>query len=177
MKTPVIWDTIKLIMTSLWYKNNVDIFSTGPLGKYLSEIWIWIQICLVKKTYLEMCLQRDVFFIQNLIRWHVEQFLFKELICFITTDFTVKFLHGILDLRDQAEWNSSENVPECQVINAADFHYNDIMGAMASQITSLTIVYSIAYSDADQRKHKAPRDWPLRGEFIVDRWIPRTNGQ
>ena len=26
------------------------------------------------------------------------------------------------------------------------------MGAMASQITSLTIVYSIVYSDADQRK-------------------------
>ena len=34
-------------------------------------------------------------------------------------------------------------------------HYDDvIMNAMASQITSLTIVYSIVYSDADQRKHK-----------------------
>ena len=34
-------------------------------------------------------------------------------------------------------------------------HYNDvIMGAIASQITSLTIVYSIVYSDADQRKHQ-----------------------
>ena len=32
-------------------------------------------------------------------------------------------------------------------------HYNDvIMGAMASQITSLTIVYSSIYSGADQRK-------------------------
>ena len=29
------------------------------------------------------------------------------------------------------------------------------MGAMASQITSLTIVYSTVYSDADQRKHKS----------------------
>ena len=35
-------------------------------------------------------------------------------------------------------------------------HYNDvIMGAMASQITSLTIVYSAVYSDADQRKHQS----------------------
>ena len=35
-------------------------------------------------------------------------------------------------------------------------HYNDvIMGAIASQITSLTIVYSIVYSDADQRKHQS----------------------
>ena len=36
------------------------------------------------------------------------------------------------------------------------FHYGDvIMGAIASQITSLTIVYSTIYSDADQRKHQS----------------------
>ena len=29
------------------------------------------------------------------------------------------------------------------------------MGAMASQITSLTIVFSTVYSDADQRKHQS----------------------
>ena len=29
------------------------------------------------------------------------------------------------------------------------------MGAIASQITSLTIVYSIVYSDADQSKHQS----------------------
>ena len=35
-------------------------------------------------------------------------------------------------------------------------HYNDvIMEAIASQITSLTIVYSIVCSDADQRKHQS----------------------
>ena len=35
-------------------------------------------------------------------------------------------------------------------------HYDDvIMSAMASQITSLTIVYSIVYSDADQRKYQS----------------------
>ena len=34
--------------------------------------------------------------------------------------------------------------------------YSDvIMGAMASQITSLTIVYSTVYSGADQRKHQS----------------------
>ena len=34
-------------------------------------------------------------------------------------------------------------------------HYNDvIMSAMASQITSLTIFYSIVYSGTDQRKHQ-----------------------
>ena len=35
-------------------------------------------------------------------------------------------------------------------------HYDDIiMSAIASQITSLIIVYSIVYSDADQRKHQS----------------------
>ena len=35
-------------------------------------------------------------------------------------------------------------------------HYSDvIMGAITSQITSITIVYSIVYSDADQRKHQS----------------------
>ena len=35
-------------------------------------------------------------------------------------------------------------------------HYNDvIMGPIASQITSFTIVYSIVYSDTDQRKHQS----------------------
>ena len=35
-------------------------------------------------------------------------------------------------------------------------HYNDvIMGPMASQIPSLTIVYSTGYSDANQRKHQS----------------------
>ena len=45
------------------------------------------------------------------------------------------------------------------------------MGAMASQITSITIVYSTAYPDADQTKHQSsaslafvlnsPRKWPV----------------
>ena len=37
------------------------------------------------------------------------------------------------------------------------FHLSDvIMSAMASQVTSLTSVYSNVYSGADQRKHQSP---------------------
>ena len=48
-------------------------------------------------------------------------------------------------------------------------HYSDvIMGAKASQITSLTIVYSDVYSDSDKKKIiKAPRHWPLCREFTA----------
>ena len=35
-------------------------------------------------------------------------------------------------------------------------HYSDvIMGTIASQITSITSVYSTVYSDAEQRKHQS----------------------
>ena len=41
-------------------------------------------------------------------------------------------------------------------IRKATFHYDDvIMSMMASQITSLTIVYSTVYSGADQSKHQS----------------------
>ena len=65
-------------------------------------------------------------------------------------------------------------------------HYNDvIMGMVASQITSLTIVYSIVYSDTDQRKHQSsaslafvrgpvnsPHKWPVtRKMFPFDNVI------
>ena len=49
------------------------------------------------------------------------------------------------------------------------------MGAMASQITSHTIVYSIQAQVKENSK--APRRWPLRGQFIGHRWILRTIGQ
>ena len=69
------------------------------------------------------------------------------------------------------------------MINHNDIHYNDvIMGAIASQITNLTIVYSIVYSDADQRKHQSSESLAFvrgihRGPVTGDRWILRTNGQ
>ena len=70
------------------------------------------------------------------------------------------------------------------VVICISYHYNDIiMGAIASQITSLTIVYSTLYSDADQRKHQSsaslafvlgihrspvnsPHKWPVTGKMF-----------
>ena len=57
-------------------------------------------------------------------------------------------------------------------------HYCDVkMGAMASQITSLTIVYSTVYSTQTKKTSKLRVIGLLCGELIGDRWIPRTNGQ
>ena len=55
-------------------------------------------------------------------------------------------------------------------------HYDDvIMGVMASQITNLTIVYSIVYSDTDKKTSKlrvsglCAGNSPGTGEFPVQR--------
>ena len=53
-----------------------------------------------------------------------------------------------------------------RICSLAIFHYGDvIISTIASYITSLTIVYSNVYWGADQRNIKAPRHWPLCGEF------------
>ena len=50
-------------------------------------------------------------------------------------------------------------------------YYSDVItGAMASQITSLTIVYSTVYSDADQRKHQSSASLAFVREIAVDQW-------
>ena len=57
-------------------------------------------------------------------------------------------------------------------------HYTDvIMTTIASQITSLTIVYPTVYSDADHRKHQSSASLAFVWGIHRDRWIPRTKGQ
>ena len=54
--------------------------------------------------------------------------------------------------------SSANRMPCCSgpVVTERKMHYNDVMmSAMASQLTSLTIVYSTVYSGADQRKHQS----------------------
>ena len=51
---------------------------------------------------------------------------------------------------------SIAGVVELYIIERSNVHYcGVIMGAMASQITSLTIVYLTVHSGADQRKHES----------------------
>ena len=57
-------------------------------------------------------------------------------------------------------------------------HYGDvIMGAIASQITASRLFTQPFIQTQIKENIKAPRHWPLCGEFTGDRWIPRTNGQ
>ena len=51
------------------------------------------------------------------------------------------------------------------------------MGSIASQITSLTIVYSNIYSDTDQRKQQSSVSLAFVRGIHRSLVIPRTNGQ
>ena len=72
-----------------------------------------------------------------------------------------------------------EQIPSSlHTIKVVMVHYIDVtMTAMASQITSLTIVYSTIYSDADQRKHQSYASLAFVWGIHRDRWIPRTKGR
>ena len=71
------------------------------------------------------------------------------------------------------------NLPICDWITKRYYdHYNDvIMTTMASKNTSLTVVYSTAYSDADQRNYQSSASLAFVWGIHRDRWIPRTKGQ
>ena len=93
---------------------------------------------------------------------------------------TASGLCGLCKTKEMSQmWRYFSLVETVLVWVEVNDHYDDaIMDAMASQITSLTIVYSTVYSDTDERKHrssasltfvwgihrgpvKSPHQWPV----------------
>ena len=71
------------------------------------------------------------------------------------TDHFYNSLHDSINNAGDTAWCTTQGPILLSLDNPT--HYGDvIMGEIASQITSLTIVYSTVYSDADQRKHQIP---------------------
>ena len=61
-----------------------------------------------------------------------------------------------LNLISVTSGHANTDLQVCLYLRHVYEHYSDvIMGTMASQITSLTIVYSTVYSGADQSKHQS----------------------
>ena len=95
-------------------------------------------------------------------------------------------------LQDRTSFSKDTSMANCPSFNTAHYHlsiwserlwrckchYIDvIMTTVASQITSLAVVYSIVYSDADERKHQSSASLAFVRGLHRDRWIPRTKGQ
>ena len=71
----------------------------------------------------------------------------------------------------------SEGRSHIMALSLTHHYYDVIMGAMASQITSLTIVYSTVYSGVDQRKHQSSASLAFVRGIHRDQWIPCTKGK
>ena len=88
---------------------------------------------------------------------------------------------GIPILAIRFPYNETTHRYQTKLTLSFPFHYNDvIMSTMASQITSLTIVYSTVYSDTDERKHQSSASLacggnsPETGEFpaqMASKWF------
>ena len=113
-------------MSRLSIPHNVD--GMRPIWTYMVFIWLFIHR----------------FYIHHAHRWH-----------------NIANWQCTNDINSLA-WRVPSNINQCWLTppNTLHFvehiHYNDVtMDAIASQITSLTIVSSTIYSDADQRKHQS----------------------
>ena len=84
-----------------------------------------------------------------------------------TTSFAI---WNVLSRYTQSQWQLCfyEGITQETTTQHLTKHYIDITNVMASQITSLTIVYSTIYSGVDQRKHQRSASLafvPVTGEF------------
>ena len=167
------WHNAKKDMTSYWR-------NFGQWYGINVEIWEWISNFILHMT-------RHVI---TYPRWEQSKSMFvKGPQPYELTHFDPVALYGIGDL--------GQHRVRCWIaasLHQSIAHYNGvIMGTMASQITSLAIVYSTVYSGADQRKHQSsaslafvrgihrwpvnsPHKWPVTQKmFPFDDVIMWTN--
>ena len=88
---------------------------------------------------------------------HTQPQIHKKLTYFHSPPTDISIRHNIMLWRIGHQWNTFWQL-WLELLNSVcyDAHYSDvIMGAMESQITSLTIVYSTVYSGTDKRKHRS----------------------
>ena len=108
--------------------------------------------------YIDGLLQKDITLL--LTHW---SYIFLSL--------THRYLHNrrLIRTRLNKAWYYTRHIA---------YRYIDVMiTTMAPQFTSLTVVYSIVYSDAIQRKHQNSALLAFVWGIHQDRWIPRTKGQ
>ena len=92
------------------------------------------------------------------------------IICFWNTSMAIDvFLKNLGKLMTGILWEPTKVATRHKTYTWHERYCDVIMGTMASRITSLTIVYSTVYSDADERKHQSSASLggnsPGTGEF------------
>ena len=147
---------------------NAGLLSIGPLRTYFSENLIKMQQFSLKKMHVKM----------SSAKWRLSCLGLNVLIP--VPRFPRFYRVNISDCWPLQNVNTFNQWIISPLQNNIDehWHHSDvIMGAMASQITSLTIVNSTAYPGADQRNYQSSASLVLWEEFTGDLWSSRTNGQ
>ena len=149
--------------TIIW--TNAGILLIEPLGTNFSEILMWIQAFSFKKMHLKM----------TSAKWRQFCIGINVLMTKIPRNpYACVQKYTWIERHTWSMWLRFNERP----CTRSEFHYNDaIMSSLASQITSLAIVYPTAYSRADQRKHQSSVSLAFVWGIHRDRWIPPTKGQ
>ena len=130
---------------------NAGILLIGPFGTNISEIEIEVQTFSFKPMRLKVPSREWLPFCLG--------------------------LNVLINVQDLAHIRTTTK-PKHWSAAKLKIHYDDvIMTTTASQITSLTVVYSTVYSNADQRKYQSSASLAFVWGIHRDRWIPRTKGQ
>ena len=134
---------------------------TNTVHKYPSGTICWSN--LVCQTSLGEVIKVCHTYVSNIIWWLICWKLYPR-----KADMIILVLLFIAKLALKGRGNSNTG------FIAKTAHYNDVaMSVMASQITSLTIVYSVFFIQAQINENiKAPRHWPLCEEFTVTGEFP-----
>ena len=115
-----------------------------------------------RKKYRELCLVLPV--------------IHASPIVYVTTDFFL-ILSTMIILLIAPHMKNKIDLGRCIHLFKCSWKCDIIMGAMASQITSLTIFTQPFIQAQITETIKAPHHWSLCGEFTGHRWIPSTNGR
>ena len=169
----------KPLSTSTW--SNIDLLSVGPLQPNFSKTWPELQTFHSRPYIWKYRLQNKSCCAGLTAGLYHQQYHFDQNSDISMSSYFTGFSKSHL-------WRHCNELFK-------NLHCNNvIVGAIASQITSLTIVYSIVYSDADQRKHqsctslafvrgfhrgpvKSPHKWPVTwkmfpfDDVIIPIWL------
>ena len=133
----------------IWFCHNMDIFS-ALLAFCARNHWLWLYS--LQKGLVYRVLMIFVVSLDRLLRKQSSDWCNKT----SYTHMTSSLGYFIWNFSRYVGAKDKPCINNMLLTSAYNVHYTDvIMGVIASQITSLTIVYSTVYSDADQRKYQS----------------------
>ena len=147
------------------------------------KLWYWLWkkgrfSALLMKNFNYLCLL-SVVYGQNDVPLHTRPSARTATQAMLYNGRKCKYVFMYFVINSAGQWSKRSHDISCIDHDVSSLRHNDdvIMTTLASQITSLTVVYSIVYSGVDERKHQRSAPLAFVRGIQRDRWTPRTKGQ